>query len=258
MKRAVTSEIKPVRSRQLGFTLVELMVTVLIGLFLLAGLISLVGGMKRSQGTQNDMATLQDNERLAMTLMTNVIESAGYYPHPEANTVDSQLPAIAGTFAISGQPIFGKPATAPATGDTVSARYVSAGADGVLDCTGNNTVGAQIINFRVSPSISDPTIDDLVCTINGGPDLHLVTGISSMQIYYGVQTNLSLSNASVDSYLTATQVTATTNWSNVISVKIKLLFKNPSYGKPGQTQASAATIPFTRVIKLLNKPGFVV
>jgi type IV pilus assembly protein PilW len=244
-----------VRSRQRGFTLAELMVTVLIGLFLLAGLISLVGGMKRSQGTQNDMATLQDNERLAMTLLTSVIESAGYYPNPSNNTVDAELPAVTGTFAMSGQPIYGAPDTAPGI-DTVSARYVSAGGDGVLDCTGNNAAGTQIIMFRVAPNAMNPAIGDLVCTINGGPDIHLVSGLKSMQILYGVQTNLSLNNASVDSYLTATQVKNLTAWSNVISVKITLSFINPSYGKPGQT--SAATIPFTRIIKLLNKPGFVV
>jgi type IV pilus assembly protein PilW len=256
MTHFLPSQVSQMRSRQRGFTLVELMVTVLIGLFLLGGLLSLVGGMKRSQGTQNDLATLQDNERLAMTLLTNVIESAGYYPDPSSNTADAELPAIAGTFAMSGQTIFGAAATAPATGDTVSARYASAGGDGVLDCTGNGTAaGPTIINFRVAPSTSNPSISDLVCTINGGPDLHLVTGIKSMQIYYGVQTNLSLNNASVDSYLTYDKVP---NWSNVISVKITLSFTNPSYGKPGQTSASAATIPFTRVIKLLNKPGFVV
>jgi type IV pilus assembly protein PilW len=255
MKHLVPSETNPPRSREAGFTLVELMVTVLIGLFLLGGLISLVGGMKRSQGTQNDMATLQDNERLAMTLLTNVIESAGYYPDPSSNPVDAELPAIAGTFAISGQPIFGTlAATVPAPGNTVSARYVSAGGDGVMDCTGNSTATGVTQTYIIKFRVDQPT-SDLVCTINGGPDLHLVTGIQSMQIYYGVQTNLSLNNASVDSYLDATQVT---NWTNVISVKVTLLFTNPSYGKPGQTSASAATIPFTRVIKLLNKPGFVV
>jgi type IV pilus assembly protein PilW len=251
MSDSITCEMKCAPSAHRGFTLVELMVTLLIGVFLLGGLVTLVGAMKRASVAQSGLATLQDNERLAMTLLTNVIESTGYYPSPQSVTAAATFPVVTGSFTQAGQSIFGSGAAAAAApGDSITVRYATAGNvlpggnDGVLDCTGNISTTAK--TFVVQFSIDQAT-SDLVCTLNGGTPLHLVTGITRMQIYYGVQTNVALNNASADSYLDATQVT---NWSNVISVKIKLYFTNPISGQPA--------ITFTRVIKLLNKSGFIV
>ena len=72
----------PRRGRQFGFTLIELMVAILIGLFLIGGLLTLVGAMKRTGGIQDNLTQMQDNERLAMTLLTDTVQSAGYYPDP--------------------------------------------------------------------------------------------------------------------------------------------------------------------------------
>ena len=69
-----------VTMRARGFTLVELLVSLLIGLFLLGGLLTLVQNNKRTFTTQNSLAQLQDGERLAMSVMTDVIQTAGYFP----------------------------------------------------------------------------------------------------------------------------------------------------------------------------------
>jgi hypothetical protein len=80
----------------------------------------------------------------------------------------------------------------------------------------------------------------------------LVSGVKYLAILYGVQTNTGSGTYSVDTYLTATQVTAGNYWPNVMSVQITLYFTNPLYGQPGQT---LATIPVTRVIDLMGKTG---
>jgi type IV pilus assembly protein PilW len=240
------------RNSTRGFTLVELMIALLIGLFLLGGLLTLVQGMKRTTVAQNGLGQLMDNERLAMMLITNVVESAGYFPSPQLNTSDGEFP-VTGVFTASSQTIFGTGSgTAAAPGDTFTVRYVTAGTvagvnDGVLDCTGTPSATAK--TFTVKFSI-DAATTDLVCVLNGGAPIHLVTGISNMQIVYGVQTNLALNNAAADSYWDALTVP---NWSNVISAKITLVFNNPLANQPGQLP----TISFTRVIKLLNKPSFI-
>ena len=46
--------------RQRGFTLIELMIALLIGLFLLGGLMTLVQDNRRSFSTQNQLSQLQD------------------------------------------------------------------------------------------------------------------------------------------------------------------------------------------------------
>src|ERR1700679_974619 len=105
---------------QRGFTLIEILIALLIGVFLLAALLTIVQANRRVYGDQSQLAQLQDSERMAMTLMTDVIQMAGYYPNPTQNTVDSLT--AAGAFAL-GQPMTGQfSSTAP--GDQISVRYV--------------------------------------------------------------------------------------------------------------------------------------
>src|SRR5471032_483186 len=110
------------RARQQGFTLVELSIAVLIGLFLLGGLLTLVQDMRRTFGNQNQLSQLQDSERLAMTLITDVIQAAGYYPDPAVHTVSTSFPAVA-PFTTDGQAIWGtRNAAAPGDGIFVQFR----------------------------------------------------------------------------------------------------------------------------------------
>jgi type IV pilus assembly protein PilW len=250
------------RIAQRGFTIVELMISVLIALFLLGGLATLVQAMKRTFTTQSGLSQLQDNERVTMSLITDVIQSTGYFPNPLINTAVSEFPTT-GSFTTAGQALVGSGSWGAAVpGDSISVRYASAGADNVVNCAGaTSAVPANFIN-----TFSVDLFGNLNCQliVNGGAATTiqlvsgqvvngvLVSGVTDLQIYYGVQTNTSLSNNSVDTYLDATAVTAGNYWSNVISVKITLTFVNPLWGQPGQT---AATIPFTRVIDVMNKTG---
>src|SRR5450755_1321245 len=119
------------RRAQQGFTLVELSIAVLIGLFLLGGLLTLVQDMRRTFGAQNLLGQLQDNERLAMTLIADVIQAAGYYPDPAANT-DKTTFTGAAPFNQSGlgQAITGAHVAA-APGDSISVQFNTAFNDGV-------------------------------------------------------------------------------------------------------------------------------
>ena len=58
---------------QRGFTLVELMVTVAIALFLLYGLVTIVEQVRRTSLDQQSLTQLQDQQRFAMTVLTDVI-----------------------------------------------------------------------------------------------------------------------------------------------------------------------------------------
>jgi type IV pilus assembly protein PilW len=67
-----------ITSREAGFSLVELMVAVTIGLILLAAISSLFVSSKRSYNTQDSLARLQENARFAMHFLTRDIRTAGY------------------------------------------------------------------------------------------------------------------------------------------------------------------------------------
>jgi type IV pilus assembly protein PilW len=56
-----TSPLPRRRRSQQGFTLVELSIAVLIGLFLLGGLLTLLQDMRRTFGAQNQLGQLQDS-----------------------------------------------------------------------------------------------------------------------------------------------------------------------------------------------------
>src|ERR1700761_89521 len=118
-----------------GFTLIELMIALTIGIFLLGALLTIVQTNRTVFGDQNKMAQLQDGERMAIAMMSDVIQSAGYFPTPYPpynNTlIGSLIPA--GQFA-GGQALYGTySATAP--GDQISVRYMTASGDGILNCS---------------------------------------------------------------------------------------------------------------------------
>jgi type IV pilus assembly protein PilW len=247
-----------------GFTLVELMVTVTIGLFLVAGLLTLVQAMKRTSTMQSGMSQLQDNERMTTTLMTDVIQSGGYFPSPLVNSATSEFP-ITGSFTAAGQAIVGSGLYgAAAPGDSITVRYATAGGDGVINCSGGTSAVAATFtnqfsvdafgNLNCVLTVTASTVTTSTIQLITGQSVNgvLVNGVTNMQIYYGVQTNTAAGNNSVDTYLDATAVTSGNYWANVISVKITLTFINPLSGQPGQT---STTIPFTRVVDVMQKTG---
>ena len=236
----------PARCRERGLTLIEILVAVTIAVFLLGGLLTIVGNTQRVFVAQNQMAQLQDNQRLAMTLIGDVIQAAGYFPNPVLYTSTGILPSNA-TFATAGQSIVGTH-NAAAPGDTITVRYATASGDNVINCIGgSNASGA---NFVYSNAFSIDGLGNLVCALNGAAAVPLVSGLTNLQIWYGVKTSFAVNNGAVDSYLRANEMTAA-NWSNVITVRVVLTFTNPLAGQPGQ----AATIPFERVIGVMNHEG---
>lgn len=66
----------PGRSR--GFSMVELMVAIVIGLILVGGAISLLVTSKQTYGVQDDLARLQESGRFALEMMGRDLRMAGY------------------------------------------------------------------------------------------------------------------------------------------------------------------------------------
>ena len=85
-----------------GFTLVEILIALLIGLFLMGALITIVQANRTVFGNQNKLAQMQDGERMAMTMIADVIQSAGYFPDPTTNTLATSLSAAA-PFAVANR-----------------------------------------------------------------------------------------------------------------------------------------------------------
>jgi type IV pilus assembly protein PilW len=251
---------RPAPPRHQGYTLMELLVAMFIGIFLLVGLFTILQNTRRSSSNQTALAQLQDQQRMAMSLLTDVIQNAGYFD-ASISSAPVAFP-LTGTLATgypmaSSQALSGSDAT---TGDIIVARYATNGTDGVINCNGATFTTAQtLINmFYIAPVTGGATTYALYCANTGAnttTGIPLVTGVENMQIYYGVSTVAGANN--VDTYMTATQVQAAGNWANVTSVRVTLSFVNPLYLQAGYTATTNQYIYLTRVIPIQGRTGVV-
>lgn len=70
--------VRTLPGKQSGFSMVELMVAVTIGLILLAGVSSILVSTKKSYNTQDANGRMQENARIAMMILTRELRNAGY------------------------------------------------------------------------------------------------------------------------------------------------------------------------------------
>jgi type IV pilus assembly protein PilW len=232
----------PFRRVARGFSLVELMVALTIGIFMSMALAAIFISTKRTFTAQDELSQLQDNERLALTSLINTIQLAGYFPNPLTQTRATALPASAPLGA--GQAIHGTSGSAT-TSDTLTARYSSSGADGLSDCFGKASGGptaAQVLTNQYTVS-SD---NELVCSNDGGTtNSTLATGIKRFTALYGTDT---AGTGSVNRYLTASEVETGAFWSKVKTVRLNIEFINPFAKSPGQP----ATVEWIQMISLMS------
>jgi type IV pilus assembly protein PilW len=251
---------------QRGFSLIELMIAILLSVFLIGGLLTLVQAMKRTTGVQNGLSQLQDNERFATDLLSDVIQAAGDYPAPAYGGQYTAFPALPlGLIAFAqGQTIAGADTALPG-GALIGVRYTTSGTDGLISCAGN-TSAAPVTFVNVFSIDGQQNLQCQLTTIDAAGNkttttTRLVSGITNLTILYGVQTN-SLSNTqSVDAYLTAAQVSALvpplpksapTGWILVKTVRLVLTVTNPlAAGVPSQPP----TLTMLRVINVMNQVG---
>jgi type IV pilus assembly protein PilW len=248
---------------QRGFTMIELLVALLIGLFLLGGLMSMVQSNRRSFASQNQLSQLQDAERVAMTMITDVIQSSVYFPDPTNNTATTAL--IAAGPLTAGQALRGT-YSAAAPGDTITVRYATTNGDGIVNCLCQTNASGNIAPLMYT-NVFSVSNGQLRCALNGAaaialagtvpisltnPALNNGVVVNKLTILYGI--NAAGVDQSVTEYVNASAVA---NWSTVISVRVTLEFLNPMWSLAGQTAGS--TVPqyldFQRVVGVMNQTG---
>lgn len=240
---------------QAGFTLLEIMIAMAIGIFMIGAILTIEQGNRTVFVNQNNLSQVQDSERMAMTMITDVIQSAGYFPSPNINVAGLEFPADA-TFNIS-QTITGTYNASP-PGDTITVRYATSNGDGILNCSGSqNASGSDALYINTFSVVNGQLICSL--SVNGAASTpYTLVGdnqkvvVNKLSIVYGVNTAGSVTN-NVDEYLTAQQVTTAAVWNKVVSVVVTLKFNNPlwSPGSTGQQQY----LTIQRVINVMNQTG---
>lgn len=237
------------RHNQRGLSLISLMIALLIGTFLLAGLFTVWFQTRTTFNSQNQLAQVQDNQRMALTILANAVQTAGYYPvsanysatPPNPLYTENDVFVAAGSFA-QGQTISGTHSTTNPTNDTLQIRFMADPTSGnTLDCMGQADTSETLVTdtFQISNN-------NLTCSLNGGTTQYpIVQGVQGFEVLYGISNS---HDNSVNEYATADQVTANALWPYVQSVVLQLTFANPLYGQPGQTSTTLPKV--TRVILL--------
>ncbi len=242
-----------------GFALIELMVAIAISIFLIGGMMVLLQNVRSTYTTETSLSTLEDNERLAMMLLTDVIQSAGYFPEPLINTAASTMPASTNFPSDPGSPsILG---SSNAQADTLIVRFAAdTTTPNLMNCMGQTDTGASIDwenDFYVDPN------GNLTCQVTNGltnaastpvviasgltTNTNATTNPAGMTILYGVPTGTAITPTCMDTYKTAAQMSST-DWANVCAVKVTLTFANPVPG-------GSPYVQFTRVIGVMNMLG---
>lgn len=265
----MTALLRPTRASRLasgrlhgvrGFSLIELLIAILIALFLIGGVLVVEQGVHRSYQDDSGFAQLEDEERFAMTIVTEAVESAGYYPDPTSNVPNSNVlmpettstPQGASIPFAGAQPIVGI-YQAASPNDSIASRFVAGPAASVDLCTGSNTTSGveyQTYLYVTNGSDGKPYLYCELATAGAwaSSPVQLVAGIQNMQIMYGVSAN---GAQNVQGYMFASDVTTKGYWPDVSSVKVTLTVTNPIASDPGQP----ATVQFTRVISVMGRMG---
>jgi type IV pilus assembly protein PilW len=141
--------------RQLGLSLIELMIAMVIGLLLLGGLIQIYLSSKQSYNAQEQLARMQESGRFAMDLITRDLRRAGYW----GGNVDLTV--------ITGNPGPAVPAHVCTSGDNSWGRMVNWRVSGVnngpgdYDCADDHMAGTDVLAVRYANS---ETIDPVPAT----------------------------------------------------------------------------------------------
>lgn len=260
----------PQLSRQAGFSLIELSIAILIALFLIGGVLTVEQGVHSSYQDNSGLSQLEDNERFAMSLITEIVQRAGYYPNPATNTLVTALPAettttpqggnapLQGGWYVYGFDNAGSGNFTPQ--DSFLVRYMTATGQGINLCDGTTGATATYTNyFYIAADTIKPSTYDLYCELQPGTGaawntaVPLVNGLAGITVLYGVHTKSynGLQDNNVDYYMNATTVGTNSDWPNVSSMQVTLKFLNPLYQRAGQPKY----VYFTRVIAVMSRTG---
>lgn len=176
------------KSRQGGFSLIEMMVATVLGLIVTLAAAQIFTANLRSSETQKVMTEVQESGRYALQMLASDLRRAG------TPQTDESL-ATPGAGNITDPIIFGPNASreggaAPDANDAIAFQFF-----GVRDCEGDRAAGATLDNPALITNVydvrqnPDTGINELFCEGDvdaGSGGAAMIAGIDSFQVHYGV------------------------------------------------------------------------
>jgi type IV pilus assembly protein PilW len=225
------------RTKQRGFSIVELLVAVVIGMLLLTGVIQVFFASKQTYSSNEAASRLQENGRFALEFIAQSARHAGYIE--AANTTANKptpiaIPGAANCNTPQVCSSNGVGSASDAIGFTLQPRLLEGNVR--RDCLGSvvgdaNNTDVIINQFVLIPAASAADRSALGCRswnindngwVTGATPAPLVDGVDALQIQYGLSANSSDLN-SANQYVSAERVTALNKWNDVAAIRIAVL-----------------------------------
>jgi len=221
--------------RNKGFTLIEMMIAIVIGLILIAGTLSVFLSTKQGYRMTNGLSVMQATGRATLDLLTRDIMMAGF---PQSSGIETFVTASGLTQDGGGS-----------NSDTFTVRFKSD-----VDCQ-NSAAGTPTYADGVRYAKNHYFVQggDLWCDTRAEDNsvdhaaVVLVEGIENMQVLYGEDNDPTDAFTNATRYVTAGNVS---NWANVVSVRIGLVVNSQdniatsndtaTFSLIGQTATAAA------------------
>jgi len=197
-----------------GFSLVELMISMLMGIIVMAVLLRMYQSNSQSARFKHAILKVQENGRFATDVISRTVRMAGY-DNPMTATVVS-APLINGSVSHGGALISGQTELKTLT-DTLSIRYE--GGTGIRDCQGQSVAAGDWVTNMYGVT----TDNNLVCATftNSSGSVSNVTrlaeGVENLIVLYGEDID---DTGEINRYVFAPVVN---DWTKVLSLQISLL-----------------------------------
>ncbi|MCP4275821.1 MAG: hypothetical protein GY779_05650 [Gammaproteobacteria bacterium] len=225
-----------------GFTIVEMLIATMIGIFIIAGAGKIYMDSKTTFMTRDTVAAATESARFAVQDLRRTLVMAGRGVTEDVDnataytTVDNNLrtfPAVSadGSNASAVTGIVDKDDRGSSA---IAIRY----AIGPAPCGIAGTIAANTtVRFFVNAN------SDLVCEVVGGLSQPLVSGVARMRVLYGVDTD---EDGYANAYWTAGQVDdrgtiPAGRWPNVVSMRIGMVVNSGNVELPKASRLAAAS-----------------
>lgn len=264
---------------QRGMTLVELMVSLVISLVLVAAGASFLLGSNQSKLVQDELSILQDSSRFATEIITKSIQQSGFQNYafntsgaaarreivaafdgePDFKGFNNSAAACNSSFICTDFGLKDRSASRINNSDTLITRYQGfgsgAGDGSIVDCRGSpvpepTSAGDRAYSGFEVRQVSGDLEPELRCVFNKGTfaspvyeSQTIIRGVESLQFMYGVDTN---NDAFIDKWLNASEVSTITStrlvdWAKVKAIRVGMIIR--SSNKAGSLAPSATISP---------------
>lgn len=195
-------------ARQSGLSLIELMITLVLGLVIISAVFNMYSGNSRSARFTEGLQSMQENGRYAVSVLQRGLRLAGYSLTGNIDTVDMALSGVNTIAVRSHQP---------------------------YDCNGADTTPTD--GLAVNIYRHDATTNQLTCEGNqaGATQMAIVEDVEQFRVLYGIDTDGDVQTFEPQQYV---PFDAAIDPSDIVALRFALLVNS---GKPIRSRAISET-----------------